>query len=149
MLNTLPPIHFPITSQQISALMDGVQQLNTIDAGLDHLQQKTLDNVLHVYELLADTHGKLDYRGEEGQRRLYQEAVTFVPEALITKHGDLRAAHLVINYNNAQAKLKKHGFPLLTTSKDELINMGRYLVALPLRTDERISLYLNYLAKKT
>lgn len=149
MLSTLPPIYFPITSKQVGVLMDNVQQLNVVDAGVNPLEQKTLDNILHIYELMADTHGALNYTGEEGQRRLFQEAVTFVPEQLVTKHGDLRAAHLAINYNNAQAKLKKHGFPPITGDVNLLTNMGRYLVSLPMRTDERISLYLSYLAKKT
>lgn len=149
MLNTLPPIHFPITSQQIGPLMDGVQQLNVVDAGVNPLQQKTLDNVFHIYELYADTNGQLDYRGEQGMAKLFQEASTFIPEVLVTKQGDLRAAHLTINFNNAQAKLKKHGFPLLTGDVNALNAMGRFLVSLPLRTDERISLYLSYLAKKT
>lgn len=149
MLTTLPPITFPITSKQVGGLMDCVQQLNVVDAGLDPRRQHNLDILLHLHELYADTHGQLDYRSPDGHRRLVQDSITFVPEQLVTKHGDLRAAHLAINFNNAQAKLKRRGYPMLSYDVNELINQCRDFEAFPLGTEQRISLMLNYLAKKT
>lgn len=148
-LSTLPPIHFPLTFQQVGALMDFVQKMNVVDAGVDPRTQKAADIEFHIYELLADTRGTRDYRGRDGHARLVQESMAFIPEQLVTKHGDLRAAHLAINYNNAQAKLKRHGFAPMTDNRDTLVNECRDLLAFPLGTEERVSLYLNYLAKKT
>lgn len=148
-LNILPNITFPVTSRQCNGLMDGVQALNLAEAGVDPRTQKALDILLHVVELYADTNGQIDYMGQEGHKRLFQDAVSFVPEQVVTKHGDLRAAHLAIDFNNAQAKLKKAGLPLLTGNRDDLINQCRDILTLPLRSEERMGLLLSYLAKKT
>lgn len=148
LLYTLPDITFPVTSKQCNGLMTGVQVMNLAEAGVDPRTQKALDLELHIWELYADTGGRVDYTGQKGHARLYQDAVSFVPEQVVTKFGDLRAAHLAIDFNNAQAKLKKAGYPLLSNNRDELINQCRDLLALPLRSEERLGLFLSYLAKK-
>ena len=43
MLTTLPDLTFPITPMQVNGLMDGVQQLNITEAGVDPRTQKALD----------------------------------------------------------------------------------------------------------
>lgn len=148
-LRVLPDLTFPITPNQVNPLMDNVQQFNVMDAGVDPRTQKALDLMFHAYELLADTGGRVDYTGQAGHARLFQDAVNLIPEMLITKHGDLRAAHLGIDFNNAQAKLKKAGMPLLTDNRDDLIFQCRDLLTLPLRSEERMGLLLSFLAKKT
>lgn len=149
MLKTLPNLVFPINNRQTGPLMDGVQQLNVVDAGIDPRTQKALDILLHAVELYADTGGAIDYTGQQGHARLCQDAVSFVPEMLVTKHGDLRAAHLALDFNNAQAKLKKAGFPLLTGDVNMLVNQCRDILQFPLRMEERMGLLLSYLSKRS
>lgn len=148
-LRTLPDLVFPITPKQVNPLMDNLQQLNITEAGVDPRTQKALDIHFHIYELYADTGGRIDYTGQGGHARLYQDAVNLIPEMIVTKHGDLRAAHLGLDFNNVQAKLNKAGMPLLTDKRDDLINQCRDILTLPLRAEERMGLLLSYLAKKS
>ena len=76
------------------------------------------------------------------------DACVLIPEVVITKHGDLRAAHLGLDFTNAQMKLKQSGFSELTIDRDDLINGCRDILNFPLRTEDRMSLLLSYLAKQ-
>lgn len=143
----VPDLAFPITSKQINPLMDCVQVFNLLDAGVEPRTQKALDVFLHIWELYAKTNGRIDYTGPAGHQRLFQDSCTLVPEMIITKHGDLRAAHLGLDFTNAQMKLKGAGFPQLTNNRDDLINQCRDILTFPLRTEDRMSLLLSFLGK--
>lgn len=149
-LSLLPNLVFPITGKQVHALMDNLVQLNALDAGLSDRDQKALDIVLDTYEIKAKTNGLVDYTGDDGHARLFQDAMIFCGDGnpVVTRHGDLRAAHLAIAYNNAQVCLKNIGMPALTDDRNELVRLARKITVLPLRTEERMGLFLSYLDKK-
>lgn len=149
-LTTLTDLTFPITGSQIHSLMENIAQLNILDAGLNKLSQNSLDLEFHIWQILAETNGQIDYTGKAGHERLKQDAVTFISfgSPIITKHGDIAAAHLAIDFNNTQAKLKAAGMPLLSSNKNILLNQCSDLAPLPSQIDERLSLFLKYLAKK-
>src|SRR5207244_12118851 len=125
-------------------------QLNLLDAGLTERQQKALDILLDTFELKAETNGAVDYTGQSGKAALYQAAVNFCGDGspLVTRHGDLRAAHLAINFNNAQAKLHKAGMPPLPVDVNSLVNMCADIASLPPRTEDRMGLFLSYFQKQ-
>lgn len=144
----MPPLTFPITQRQANALMENVVKLNVLDAGLSERTQKALDLVFESYEVLAK--GGPDYTGEAGHRELAQSAMNFAGDGspIITRHGDLRAAHLAISFNNTQAALKAAGMPLLTTDVNVLLTLCKDFATFPPRTEDRIDLFLGYLRKK-
>lgn len=150
LLKLLPDITFPVTSPQINGLMDGVLSLNVLDAGLSPRLQKALDIVLETYELKATSGGKHDYTGRSGNQKLYQDALSFVSEGsgLVTRHGDLRAAHLAINWHNAQKKLEKAGLPLMSAVVNDLVAESIEISNFQPQTEERMGLFLSYLQKK-
>jgi hypothetical protein len=149
-LRLLPDLTFPITSKQCDGLIDLVVQLNILDAGLTERDQKALDIVLETYELKAETGGVIDFTGEVGQQALFQAAMNFcgTGNPIITRHGDLRAAHLGINYHNAQVKLKKAGMPALSNIVNDLLILGRKIAVFPPQTEDRMALLLSYMQKK-
>lgn len=148
-LSLLPALTWPITPKQIDGLMVNLMQLNTLEAGIPDRVQKALDIVFDVYELKAKSKGTIDYTGEAGENRLVQEAITFVPEQIVTKHRDLDAAHLAIAFNNAQVQLSRAGMPLLPNDVPALLVLAKRLLARPVRTEQRIGLFLSYLQKKS
>lgn len=150
LLTQLPQLVFPITSKQADGMMDNVMKLNLLDAGVSERTQKALDLDFHCYEIKADTMGQVDYTGQEGHRRLLQDAMSFVGDGspLVTRHGDLKAAFLAIAFNDAQAKLVKAGMPRLTNDVNLLIHSVRDLLTFPPRTEDRMGLFLSYLRKK-
>lgn len=149
-LSKLPNITFPVTPRQVNSLMENVVRFNIIDAALSERSQKALDIELHCQEIKADTAGAVDYTGQDGHRRLIQDAFSFVGEGvpIVTRHGDLKAAYLAIGYNDAQFKLRRAGMPLVSDDVNTLLNSVRDLMAYPPRTEDRIGLYLAYLRKK-
>ncbi len=130
--------------------MQAVVRLNIIDSGLSERSQKALDIELHVHEILADTGGAVNYTGQDGHRRLVQDAMSFVGEGcpIVTRHGDLKAAYLAIGFNDAQFKLFRAGKPMLSDDVPTLLNQVRDLMVMPPRTEDRIGLFLAYLRKK-
>ena len=150
MLKLLPTLTFPITHNQVNGLYDGVVQLNVLDAGLSDRSQKALDIVLDTYEIKAKTSGAIDYTGPGGHLRLFQDAMNFVGDGnpIATRHGDMRAAHLAINWNNTQVALANAGMTLLSADVNQLILLCRDFTVLPLRSEDRIGLFLSYLRKK-
>lgn len=149
-LSKLPNLTFPVSSRQVNALMENVVRMNVLDAGLSERDQKAIDIELHINEIMADTAGAVNYTGQDGHRRLVSDAFAFVGEGvpIVTRHGDLKAAYLAIAFNDAQAKLAKAGMPRLTDDVALLRNLVRDLLAYPVRTEDRISLFLSYLRKK-
>jgi hypothetical protein len=150
-LIVLPDLKFPVTSKQADSLMVDVVQLNLVDAGINERQQKALDIMLDTYELKAKSGGKIDYTSGEGHRLLFEHAMTFVGDGspVTTRHGDLRAAHLAIAFNNAQMKLKAAGMPALTHEVALLLELCKDFAVSPLRTEEKMGVYLSYLQKRS
>ena len=150
MLTLLPDLVYPITPGQINALMDNIVQLNVVDAGLTQRAQEALDIALDCYEILAKTGGKIDYTGLDGHRRLHEDAMRLISDGnpIMTRHGDLSAAHLSIGFHDAQIHLRNAGMHLLTNNRDDLLNMARDIMQFPKRTEDRIGLFLRLLKKK-
>ena len=146
----LPDLSFPVTPKSADGLMVNLVQLNMLDAGLNERQQKALDIVLDTYELKAKSKGEIDYTGKDGHQKLFQHAMSFCGEGnpVVTRHGDLAAAHLAINYNNAQMKLKAAGMPLVSPLVSELLLLCGDICAMPQRTEARCGLFLSYLQKR-
>lgn len=150
MLILMPDVTFPVTPKQADALMVNAQQMNIIDAGLNDNMQRALGIQFDIYDLLAKTGGKIDYRRRDGHERLYADATAFVGSGstLVTRHGDLKAAHLAIDYNDTQRKLERVNLPPLKADVHELLRQVYDLTVLPPREDDRIALYLRYILKK-
>ena len=149
-LQLLPDLVFPITSSQSNAIMNDVVQLNLVEAGLNPRQQQAIGITFDIYDLLAKSGGAIDYRGKAGHARLYQHAMNFVGTGspIVTRHGDLKAAHLAIDYNDTQGKLAKAGMPLITDSVAQLLLESIDITNLPAREDDRMALFLRYMLKK-
>ncbi len=150
-LIVLPDLKFPVTAKQADSLMVDVVQLNLVDAGINERQQKALDILLDTYELKAKSAGQIDYTNTDGHTRLFQHAMNFVGDGspITTRHGDLRAAHLAIAYNNAQMKLKAAGMAALPAEVTLLLELCRDFCALPIRSEEKMGIYLSYLQKRS
>lgn len=151
MLVPLPQITFPVSFRQVDALMQNTVQLNPLDAGIAERMQKAIDLELHAQEVKADTGGAINYTGPDGHRRLCQDAMSFVGEGcpIVTRHGDLKAAYLAIAFNDTQSKLAKAGMPLLTNNPQLLLASVADFLTMPVRTEDRMSLFLSYLRKKS
>lgn len=147
MLSVLPDLTFPITIKQLDPLYSGLVQLNVIDAGIDIQRQKALGILFDTYEILAKT--GVNYTGLDGHRRLFEDAQTFLGgSSVATRHGDLRAAHLAIDFNNAQKRLQKAGLPLLPADVGELLRLCSDLATIPSQTDDRLGVLIRMLQKR-
>ena len=150
MLTLLPDLVYPVTGAQINALMDNVVQLNLVDAGLTSRDQDAIDIMLDCYEIKAKTNGAIDYTGLDGHRRLHEDAMRLVNDGnpIMTRHGDMTAAHVAIGYHDAQINLRTAGMPLLSSNRNDLIALSRDILQFPKRTEARMALFLRYLRKK-
>lgn len=148
-LRMLPDLVFPIRPDSINPLMDNVQQLNIVDAGIPERVQRALTLNFHIFDLYVKSGGRLDYRGEDGRQRLVQDAASFIGGSTIaTKHGDLAAAHLSIDYHDSQSRLKQAGMPLLPSDVNALVELSRKMADFPSQTEQRVALFLDYLSKR-
>lgn len=148
-LRMLPDLVFPLGPASINALMDNVQQLNIVDAGIPERVQRALTLHFHIFDLYVKSHGRIDYRGEEGRGRMVQDAFSFIGGSTIaTKHGDLPAAHLSIDYHDTQSRLAAAGLPALSADVNDLIGASRKLADYPPQTEQRVALLLDYLSKR-
>jgi hypothetical protein len=149
-LSLLPDLKWPITPKQSEVLLANAVQMSFIDAGLNDSQQRALGILFDIYDVLARSKGMLDYRGKEGNARLYADATAFAGSGspLVTRQGDLKAAHLAIDYHDTQRKLLIVGMPGLSDDVQKLVSTLGGLVALAAKEDDRISLYLRYVLKK-
>ncbi len=148
-LRLLPDLTFPITQAQINPLMDNVQQLNTLDAGIPDRTQRALTLFFHVHDLFVKSHGKIDYRSEDGRVRMVQDAVTFVGGSTIaSKQGDLPAAHLSIDYHDTVSRLAAAGLPPIPSDVNALIYLSRKMADYPPQTEQRVALLLDILSKR-
>lgn len=146
----MPDVTFPVTPKQADTLMVNAQQMNLIDAALNDNMQRSLGIQFDIYDLLAKTMGKIDYRRREGHDRLYADAMAFVGHGnhIVTRHGDLKAAHLAIDYNDTQHKLQVANLPPLQSHVGELLRQIYDVTVLPAKEHDRIALYLRYMLKK-
>lgn len=145
MLSLLTDLTLPIRANAIDSLMTNVVQLNQLDAGLNERQQKALDILFDIYEIKAKTAGATDFTNDHPA--LIQAATSFSRDPLVTRHGDLRAAHLAIAFNNAQKALARANMPALTCDVNLLLAEVRDFVTFPPRTEDRMGLFLSYLRK--
>lgn len=150
-LTVLPDLTFPVTPPQVNILMNNVVQLNALDAGLNVNQQKAIGILLDTFEIYAKSGGRIDYLGKDGHARLFQDAMTFAgPQTcLATRHGDLRASHLAIDWNNAKKRLLQAGLPIvLPADVSALLELAKDLIPIPSQTDDSIGVLIRYLQKK-
>jgi len=150
MLKLLPNGLFPITVQQFNPLMDNLVQLNILDAGLSDKAQRGIGLYLHTYDLWVKSGGAIDYRGHKGQERLLEDTMTFCGHGnpVPTRHGDLAAAHLAIDWHDTQVRCMSTGLPLLSTQTADLLNEARNLCEYSPEMEKRVGLLMDYLGKK-
>lgn len=150
MLRLLPDMVFPVTQKQVDPLMDNVVQLNVLDAGVTINQQKALSLFFHIYDLYVKSGGAINYQGKDGHNRLVQDAMNFVGlgNPVATRHGDLPAAHLSIDFHDTQTRLKQAGLPQLPYAVNDLIALCADLAVFPAQTENRVGLLMDYLGKR-
>lgn len=147
MLRMLPDLAFPIGQGSINALMDNLVQLNLVDAGLNERQQFALGINFHIYDLLAKK--GLDYTGPAGHNRMMADSMAFVGGApVVTRHGDLAAAHLSVDYHDTQRRLAEAGLRPLPADVNLLLAMCADFTTFPPQIERRVLLLLDYLSKK-
>lgn len=150
MLTLLPDIAFPVNHSQADRLNDDIVQLNLLDAGITEKQQRGLGLYFHTFDLWVKSRGKIDYRGDEGHRRLVEDAMRFVGTGnpVATRHGDLAAAHLSLDWHDCQMRLKGIGQPMLSSDVNVLLNECRSLCEFHVEQEKRTGLLMDYLGKK-
>lgn len=148
MLKILPKLTFPLTASSINPLMDGLVQVNSQDAGLQEAQQRALVIYLHCIDLYVKSKGAIDYRGVAGHERLKTDAVKFVPSQIVTRHGDLSAAHLTIDFSETTIRSMQNNLPLPNPDVNFLVNDSRDLLGLTLQAEKQISLMLDILGMR-
>jgi hypothetical protein len=151
MLKLLPDVVYPVTSKTFDPLMTGLVQLNTIDAGLSEPEQRALGIYLHAIDIYVKTKGAIDYRGIDGHQRLIQDAFNFcgTGNPAATRHGDLAAAHLCIDWHDTMVRSIQTGLPLLPNDTATLLLDSRDLRGLAPMEEKRVGLFLDYLGKKS
>lgn len=149
MLALLPDLTFPITAKSIDRLMDSVVQLNLIDASLTERQQRGLTLYFHTHDLWIKSKGKIDYRGAKGHALLMEHGMNFVGgSAVTTRHGDLAAAHLAIDYHDAQTRRRDALQPPIHCDVNNLLKASRDLCDYPPEMQKKVGLLMDYLGKR-
>ena len=148
MLKILPKLTFPVNASSINPLMEGVVKLNRLDAGIPEGVQSALAIYLHVFDIYVKSHGKLDYRGKDGHERLKQDAARFCGTEVITRHGDLMAAHLAIDWSETTVRCIQNGMPLPSPDVNQLLADSRDLMNLDARIEKQIGLLLDMAGMK-
>lgn len=123
--------------------------MNILEAGIHERFQKALGIFFHVIDTYCKTNGAVDYRGPEGHKRLVQDAMTFCGgSSVATKHGDLAAAHLGIDFSDTQIRLKEKGLPPIPDNVSDLLKMCSDFANFPPQMENRIGLFLDYIGKR-
>ncbi len=150
MIKSLPNFRLPITLDQFNPLMDNLVQLNILDAGLNDKAQRGISLYLHTYDLWVKSRGVIDYRGPKGHQRLVEDAMTFCGHGnpVATRHGDLAAAHLAIDWHDTQNRCLMTGLPLLSTDNSALLNEARELSEYSPEMEKRVGLLMDWLGKR-
>lgn len=149
MLKILPPIAFPITASSIDPLMSSLVQLNKLDAGLPESTQNGLAIFLHVFDLYVKSGGKIDYRSSAGLERLKGDAMRFAPSQIVTRHGDLTAAHLSVDWSDTAIRATQVGLPLPSSDVNQLLHDSREFLGMTIQLERQIGCFLDYAGKKT
>lgn len=147
-LKLLPDMVMPVTQAQINPLMDNLCQLNVLDAGIAEPMQRALGIYLHTWDLWCKSGGRIDYRGKAGRERLKDDACRFVLSSIVTRHGDLPAAHLAIDWSDTQVRLRAAGLALLPSDVNKLLADCSDIHALSIEMEKRTGLLMDYLGKK-
>lgn len=130
--------------------MDNLVQVNILDAGLNDKAQRGISLYLHTYDLWVKSRGVIDYRGPKGHQRLVEDAMTFCGHGnpVATRHGDLAAAHLAIDWHDTQNRCLMTGLPLLSTDNSALLNEARELSEYSPEMEKRVGLLMDWLGKR-
>ncbi len=150
-LKILPDLTFPIMPAQCNPLMSNVVQINIIEAGWNERFQRALGIHFHIFDTYVKSGGKIDYRGLEGHRKLLQDAMTFCGSGnpIATKHGEIAAAHLSIDYSDTQIRLKQAGLPAISDEPNELLNQCVDLSNFAPQDEVRVGLFMDYIGKRS
>ncbi len=130
--------------------MDGVAQLNIIDGALNERMQRALGIYFHTFDIWCKSGGRIDYTGRTCHARLVQDAMTFAGPGnpVATRHGDLAAAHLAIDYSDTAMRLKAVGATPLATNVSDLIGKCPDLAELSAEMEKRVGLFMDMLGKR-
>jgi hypothetical protein len=149
MLRTLPNLTFPVTRKTIAPLLDGVMNLNFLDAGLTENDQRALSIMLHTHDIWVKTNGRVDWRGRAGHERLKQDTETFIcGYPITTRNGDLAASHLMIDFHDTQIRILGTGGTPLPNTVNGLLDLCPDLCQLSPDDEKRIGLLMDYCGKK-
>lgn len=149
-LKVLPDVTFPLTASSIAPLADSMVQLNLIDGCLTDRDQRALGIHFHIFDLWVKSGGKYDYRGRVGHERLKQDAHAYArSESILTRYGDLAAAHLAIDFSDCQIRCQGAGLPLLPTKVQDILVGCIDLCGMTAMEEKRVSLILDILGKKS
>lgn len=148
MLTILPPLKFPVTASSIDPLMNSLVQLNRLDAGIPETTQVALGIYLHCYDLYVKTKGAVNYLGVDGHERLKADAMRFAPSQVVTRHGDLSAAHLAIDWSDTAIRTQQNSMPMPPSDVNDLLAASRDLVGLSMQLERQIGLLLDFCGKK-
>jgi hypothetical protein len=143
MLKILPKLKSPVNAHSIDPIMDLLVQLNRLDAGIPEQTQNALSIYLHVFDIYVKSKGAIDYRGKAGHERLKQDAVRFAPSQIVTRHGDLAAAHLAIDWSETAVRCTQTGLPLPSSDVNQLLADSKDLVGLSGQLEKQIGLLLD------
>ncbi len=148
-IKILPAATFPITAASINPLMTSLVMLNRLDAGLSEQSQGGLILYLHVMDLFIKSNGAIDYRGDAGLERLKGDAQRFAPSQIVTRHGDLTAAHLAIDYSDTAIRTQQLGLPVPSGDVNKLVFDSREYAGMSTQLQKQIGLLLDWCGKKT
>ena len=152
MLRLLPDMVFPVTGKQADPLMENLVQLNLIEGCLTERQQRAIGLYFHTFDLWVKSGGKIDYRSRPGHARLVEDAMAFVGPGnpVATRHGDLAAAHLAIDFHDAQRRIAEVGMPAKTLAWEvnALLAESADLAEFPPEMEKRTGLLMDYLGKR-
>ena len=123
--------------------------LNLIEAHLSSSQQRALAILFSISDRWVKSGGRVDYRGPDGHSRLMQDAMSFVGATpIVTRHGDLAASHLALDFHDAQCRLMQGKHMPMSDDRDTLLSMVQDFINLPLQTLEQMLVLLDYASKK-
>ncbi len=150
-LKILPAMVFPVTGKQFDPLMDSLVQVNLLDGTLTEPQQRAIGIYLHIFDLYVKSNGKIDYRGRAGHERLKQDAMTFcgAGNPVATRHGDIAAAHLAIDWSDTAIRCKQATLPSPPATASGMLGECIDLCGLTTIDEKRLGLLMDFLGKKS
>lgn len=129
--------------------MENLTQLNLVDGHLSKQQQLALAICFSISDRWVKSQGRLDYRERAGHERLLKDALNFVGATpIVSRVGDLAASHLSLDYHDAQTRLIQAGLPQLPNEREQLLEMVRDFIIMPVQMQDQILVLLDYLSKR-